>query len=239
VPFGEAIDITRVRPLPDKPNTPEQVLLVPFDAQQAAEIVPAAPDDLALAHLSAPVRQTYTGSPQQLYEKAAGGYGSVTWGVRVPGEGLAGAATVRSAYDTQVNLFLTPQFRGRGVGELALAGVISAALAPGYLSARGDAPWQRTPSSLVAEVHNDNIAAEKLLRGFGFTYRSYRGAMGDSSFRVRVFGLNNFIQHSPRMEVDNQGVRLAHAVLRDDFAVKACGNIEIPYPPRRMLQPFG
>jgi GNAT superfamily N-acetyltransferase len=235
--FAEALTITRVTAVSDVPNT---VQLAPFTESQAAEIVPVGIGDQAFEYLSRAEVQRYTAHPGQVLNEFANGSRAASWGVHADGE-LVGFAALRAARYTRAELFLAPEFRGHGIGELALAGVLRAGLAPRYLVGHDPTAWGGMPAHITAEIHRDNEVAKLLFNTFGFKYVCKRPATGDLLHRVSIYELPSVaaagaVDTGKRYDA-GQAVKHARARLQEDFIITAHGRSHLPKNLDYMVRP--
>jgi GNAT superfamily N-acetyltransferase len=230
--FAEAISVERLEPLPGVPNAAR---LAPFTVEQAATLVPVSPDDPALDMLSSVEQRRYSGHHLPFFVGYADGFGAATWGVHID-EQLVGVTTIRNALQPRVELFLAQEARNQHIGELALAGVIRATFAPGYLQSQSRAVWPRTPWHMRAEIPRGNEAAKRLFTRFGFVYAAHAHAEGEPGFRVNLYDAYCGVVPQAANSSVNRGVRQAHYRL-SGFAVAAEGRARIPKYPDHMLAP--
>jgi RimJ/RimL family protein N-acetyltransferase len=187
MPFADSITIERLEPIWHKPDAPAAARLAVFTTEQAAEFIPVSEDDPSLQFLPPACRREFQLDPAEFTRRYMNDLGSISWGVHVEDE-LAGVAALRphERGATCVELFLAPKFRGQRVGELALAGTMSAAFTPGYLESHAPHLWRALPPDLEVEIHRDNLPSKRLAQRFGFGYRTHR-LMTGTAFSVNVY----------------------------------------------------
>jgi RimJ/RimL family protein N-acetyltransferase len=168
--LGPDIISSRVLPVEGRDS---HVLLGGFSTEEADRLFPFTDDDPAITHMGAYFGgQMLTRSSSDLVVPLREGANQILWGIRDEASTLTGFAWV-SYYPKEGNkhvglsLLLSEQGRGRGIGALATAGVLNAAMQPGVLHAASGV-YPSVATDMDTFIHPVNLVSRGLCTSFGF-----------------------------------------------------------------------
>jgi RimJ/RimL family protein N-acetyltransferase len=216
---------------------PSQVELAPCTVGQLAKLELFSENDPAIAFVPPDEREELTSKDPEVLMGAYSGEHLLAWSVQHEGRVIGMTALASQVNGVGTELFLAPEYRRRGFGELATAGLLRAIFTPRLVRSQNnlltpdDRIWRA-----VAEITPGNIPSKRLTRRFGFTYKTHR--LAAPGFRYGIYDLygGTFPGHAETGK-RHQGTLRAHALL-SQYRVTSEGDVPIADAPDDLLKPF-
>jgi GNAT superfamily N-acetyltransferase len=180
--FGPETIVTR---LEQNRRREPSIRLAPYTVAQLAELLPYPVEAVEFigSYISPLLRCR---EPDPYIEEITDAGDRCAWGVWRQGR-LAGLAAIIENQATPdvfgFHIALRPEHQGRGIGGMAVAGIVRAVGTPGALTAANPDIFE-APQGLVTMVHGQNTYSQRMCRHAGFVETGRRNVWVDSGLAL-------------------------------------------------------